>query len=211
MTATAPDADGVSLDEWMDATTPAFDDTPERFAIEADAQADWAIRKLKQANERIEQAETDAKDWRKKIDTWLAKRTAADRDTAGTMERLLVDYHRRLLEAAMEAGVPEREWPKSWPLPNGTLWSRAGSVSVEVTNEDDLLAWLWTYRPELVKVEPKRGEVKQAFQPVWVDADRDNPVPDGVEAVAALVTEDGEAVPGVRLVRGARSYTPKPS
>lgn len=185
----------LSLDEWMDAALEAPAE-PARFTITDTSTADWALRKVRQAQEAIAAAEAEAAEWRERIDAWVEARTRSHRDTAQFMEGLLTAWHRSLFDEAVAEGLPEREWPKTIALPSGKLTSSAGAESLVVDEPHVLIGWLSrAKRADLLKVDVRVGDVKAAFG----------------HADGRLVTEDGEIVPACRLQRGDRSFKVKPS
>jgi hypothetical protein len=130
-----------------------------------------------------------------------------------------------VLEGWMRAVAADDPKVRTESLPNGTLRLRAAQYRVEVTDEAELRSWLWTHRPDLLKitVEPKAGDVKaatatatdaktrakqEAERPYRVGPEVSRPktrtaeeAARGAETWFAVVTGDGEVVPGVAMAR----------
>lgn len=178
----------VDYDEHEPATWPEEERTAWR--IWSDRAADWAMRKLARAQQeraRIITAFDDAQaDLTERRNRALAK---PERDIDFFTTHLAA-YHADLFEQG-RAGT-------SYPLAYGTLTSRALPGRIEVTDEAAFREWAeGTNRLDLlrVKVEPD----KQALKALPAHDD------------GRLMTGEGELVPGVVLVAGERSFTPKPA
>lgn len=194
-----------SLDEWMDEDVPGteIDDQGEsvpgpRFEITTIEQLDWALRKIRVTQGRVADRTAQAQAWIERVTSWLA---AANRDDLARIERLegrCEAYHRRELEAARAAELPEKQWPKTITAPHGKLTSTAGRESVVVDDEDAVREWA---RASAVDVwgEPKLLTSKLREQ-------TDVKVEDNRRVLVFM----GEVVPGVHVEIGDRSYKVKP-
>lgn len=182
-----------------DLTHPLDDLQPEareRFTIQDDGAAAWAMRKLrairsKQAeNSRIAQDEID------RVQMWLKEVNAPlDRD-ASYFEGILRDYAIRCRES-MDDGR------KSLNLPTGKVATRVGSDKFEI-DATAFLPWAKQNAPQLIRVkeEPNLSALKEFAVP---PSDAPSATSDGV-----AITSDGEVIPGVRVTPGELSVTVTP-
>jgi hypothetical protein len=122
------------------------------------------------------------------------------------LERVLQQFH-----VAVLARSPASTTVK---LPSGELTARAGGVEWVIEDEEALRSWLKDHMP--VVLEPQeppaaklnRATLKERLKDgAVVDQKKGGQVPlieDGT-----VVSPDGEAVPGLRIVAKPRTYTPK--
>lgn len=90
---------------------------------------------------------------------------------------------------------------KTVPLPSGTLKSRMGQPTVEVTDEDALLAWAVANRPDVVDFPPPPDpKVKKVDLKKVIKAEAT--VSDGVPLLGA----DREPIPGVVVTEAERKF-----
>jgi phage host-nuclease inhibitor protein Gam len=157
------------------------DDTSDRFVIEDEAQAEWALRKLaRYARDR--QTKVDVAQAEKaRIDAWLE-------DETGKLDRH-ADYFRSILADYMRRRHEDDPKVKTLSLPSGTLKARKGRPRVTVTDLDALEAWV---------DEHEAGELLR----VKVEADK--------RAILGRVEVDGEVPPGVEIEPGGVSFTADP-
>ncbi len=178
--ARADDFEGVQVD-------PAdvdFDDpeTRERWRVDGDKTAGWALGKLAAARAEQARLQANADELIDTIRYQLGLDLKPVEDRAAFFESCLIEYRRSL-----EADNPDL--PKTYKLPLGALKRRAGRVSTKVTEPDDLVSWLlnrdlW----DACKIEPSVSAVKAVF-------------PDLVDP------ESGELLPGIHFEVGPESYT----
>lgn len=143
----------------------------ERFAIENDEQAEWAIRKIKEARE-------NAAMWKAYYAEQTRKINEANDATIIHMESLLAAYF-------MNVPHKQAKTQESYPLPSGKLVMKKEKLDFEVT--DGLLDWLKANAPEKVRVkeEPNLAELRKAV----------TVAEDGV-----YLTETGEKIIGLKPV-----------
>lgn len=121
------------LDEQPDpdyAPLPASESTVGRWRVEADDQAEWALRKLALANEEMRRLAEQAQEWERRIRAWFQQAAATHERTAAFMEDRLADYALRLRAAG---------GPATLQLPSGTIKTTEQKPAVEVA-DDALLA-----------------------------------------------------------------------
>lgn len=177
--------------EAIDPDDPQTWDEPEREAwrITNDGVADWSMRKLARAQQErqriVDRFEEAMRDLTQRRDHAL-RRPERDIEFFG---HHLSEYHAALYEAG-KAGT-------TYPLAYGNLTSRQQPARVEIIDADAFTEWAeGTNRLDLlrVKVEPDKTALKRL------------PHKDG-----SIVDEEGEVVPGVVVVEGERTFTPKPA
>lgn len=152
------------------------DEQRERFKIENDTMATWAMRKLAtiQSKQRENVAIGDAEVQR--INEWVESVNKPLERDASFFENILADYGRR------QRIENDR---KSISLPHGEIKTRAGSDKWLI-NPALTLEWLRANgHDNLIKVkeEPSLTAMKEAF------------ITDGERAL----TQDGEVVPGIAV------------
>lgn len=114
--------------------------TQERFTIEDDSQAAWAMRKLRDLRRRQTEINDVVLTEVEAINEWAERqRGKLDRDL-GHFENLLIEY------ATKQRQTQDR---KSIELPTGRVTSRMSTESWSVSN--DFLKWAKDFAPELVR------------------------------------------------------------
>lgn len=164
----------ISLAEWLSAPPADFPlEAPERWSVQDDGAAAWAIKKLRGIREHIAMNESIAQEEIARINEWLKGVNKTLTDSAGFFEINLKNY---ALEQRRDADR------KSIKLPHGTLQTTAGQTKWTIDNEV-FIAWAKINAPDLVKIEesPKLGEAKKVFN----------------AANGVAVTQEGEIVAGV--------------
>lgn len=151
----------------------------QRFRVTDMRRATWAMGRLRAALEQIGEIEGTAAEQRRLIDAWAERETGLLRRRAEYFEGLLTEWH-----AAVLAEDPNR---KTVRLPGGELKARKAPDGVEIESTEQFIAWALTARPEFVRVKTTQAvafaEVKQA------------------------ALKDGEALPGVTVVRGQVNHS----
>ena len=186
--------------------TDAPDEVREAWQIDGDNQANWALRKQAKADQEIARIKAAANAEIEKIKAWQADALKKPERDAEFFAGKLTDWHmRNIYAAAKEAGA---EWtdeglaevwaklPKSRKLPAGTVSARMNPESVEVVDEETFVGWAMAAGYEdFLRVKPNVSELKR------LRASGDG----------AVITPEGEAVPGVQRKPGAISFTAKPT
>ncbi len=192
----------TGLDEFLaDAHEPAAASDRDAYRIGGVREADWAARKLRQAQARIAEAETEAAGQKAEIDEWLCHERQVHQPDVDYFTGLLTRWWQGEISVALdEAG---NDWTrvktKTRRLPSGVqIAARKNPDSLVVDDPDAFLAWLKANRPELVETieKPKAGEAKRMLLAGARDPDDLDPW----ATVAALRDPDtGETVPGVTV------------
>lgn len=154
----------------------------ERWRIDGDNTATWALRKLaaiQAERDRIKllhQAEVS------RLDAW-----AADADRALSHDADF--FTARLTEYRLELEQANPDLPKTYKLPAGSLARRAGRESTYIGDEAEFIAWATVNCPDALRVTAKVAPLAK-----WERTTTDGEV--------RVVSPDGELVPGVRIIRG---------
>lgn len=134
------DADAAAVDPEVAAEWLAADDSAQslaarvaRWRIEADDQAEWALRKLAVANEELRRFTEQAQEWANRIHAWFLQASREHERTASFMRDRLEDYGLRRREAGGGATLT---------LPSGTIRTTASGEAVEVENDEELYVLL---------------------------------------------------------------------
>lgn len=156
------------------------------FEINDDAAADWAIRKIAQAQQRIEARKRFVEAELQRLADWKQAMDAKDQQTIDYMTGLLHRYFERL----RESGVLGKS--KTYVLPHGRLQARSVGPKWRKVDEQALARWA-----------EQRGLVRTKIEPAWADIAKSlRPAADHIGAPALFVDpETGELVevPGVAL------------
>lgn len=179
------------LADWTDPHdphVPADPEARERWTIDGEATATWALRRLAAARAELARIEDRFADERDRLDRWATDASRGPLHDADFFTDKLIEYRRQL-----EAADPKLR--ATYPLPGGALKRRKGSQSVEVTDEASFVEWATTNAPRLLTVAPSKAAIREDL----VVAD---------EETGALVDPTtGEQVPGVTRSRGADTYS----
>jgi phage host-nuclease inhibitor protein Gam len=174
----------VELDEYQ-RPEEAKNQDRERFRIDTDEQATWAIRKLRSLRSRKAEIDKIAADEEQRIRDWrddaLSSLTGDDAYFAG----ILIDYARRQRDA---------EGRKSISLPYGTIKSRAAQPRVQVTDPAGFMAWARASHPDMIRIkeEPDLTAIKAAAD---------------ISGSQAVDPSTGEIIPGVAVEQRDATYT----
>lgn len=133
-----------------------FTDIKAPFEIKDDKAADWALRKIREAEARIEQVQRFADERKAEIDAWAETATEREAHTITFFTGLLQAYHHSIYK--------ENHRIKTIKLPAGELQLRKSQPQY-IRDDDKLTAWLKAHRPEFVRIKesPDWAEAKRAF------------------------------------------------
>jgi phage host-nuclease inhibitor protein Gam len=195
----------TSLEEYLlesyEAPEDLADTENQRFRIQDDNQADWALRKIARARQDMKEAEETAAMEIEKINRWLDGQRDESLRTELFFTVLLQEYY--------EPRFMTNPDKKTYKLPSGKVQRRTQQPQFDRDNEA-LLAWLkqrgMTDYVE-VKETPKWGELKQQVQVVGEhvvikDGPLKGEIIDGVEVVHRppifrVVTTEGDDGNGI--------------
>ena len=186
----------TELDDHLAIPPEGWDPDPEqreRFVVDNDAKANWALRKLARTRAEKERLTHQAQQKIAHVETWLA-------DVLGPLEhdeqyftQLLYGYRLRL-----QADNPDQK--PHYPLVDGRLILAAGSKSTRVTDDTEFTRWALDNAPETLSYKPLVSRMGD-----WPRQE----LPDG--RVAIVDPETGEFVPGVFEVTGEERFEVRPA
>lgn len=195
----------TSLEEYLlesyEAPEDLADTENQRFRIQDDNQADWALRKIARARQDMKEAEETAAREIEKINRWLDGQRDESLRTELFFTVLLQEYY--------EPRFMTNPDKKTYKLPSGKVQRRTQQPQFDRDNEA-LLAWL--KQREMtdyieVKETPKWGELKQQVQVVGEhvvikDGPLKGEIIDGVEVVHRpptfrVITTEGDDGNGI--------------
>lgn len=114
------------------------------FQVKDLASADWAVRKAKAAEARMQKRAELAEEYRYKIAQWLTEANKADLAT--------VEYMAMVLKPFVESELDGRK-TRAVKLPSGNVGLRKLPEKVEIGDEAALLAHLESHFPECLRVK----------------------------------------------------------
>jgi len=178
----------MDINDFAGKNDPVIPEQREQFRIKDDAEAIWAMRKLKHYRDQISANCDLAVAERIRINEWEERvntRIGAEFDY---FTAILIRYGREQREA---------EGRKSIDTPFGVVKSRQGQPKWEV-DDAEFIAWAKENSPDLVRVkeEPALAEIKKRFE-----------IADTATLGVVAVSEDGQIVPGVRVTPVGISYS----
>lgn len=135
--------EGLSLEDYLildgapDALMGIDDAVSEQISapvINNDDEALWAMRRLAQAQRRIEAVKAQAQVEIDRINRWIENNTISQARTVERIERLLGDY-------LMTVREDETDGRKKLDFPDGTVSSRVTPSKVAVDDAEAFIAW----------------------------------------------------------------------
>ena len=105
-----------------------------KFRIKSDDEALWAMRRLAQAQRRIDAVKAQAQVEIDRINAWVDNNTIDNKATVGYFDRILGDY-------LMTVRENEADGRKSLDFPDGTVSSRSTQPKVAVDDLEAFLTW----------------------------------------------------------------------
>lgn len=150
----------------------------ERFEIDSDQKAEWALQKIKEAR-------SDRDRWVKFYETQIEKVKYECNENTATLESMLQGYFDR---------VPHRETKtqSAYDLPGGKLVLKKQGPEFEC-NDEQLVPWLEENAPEFVKVKKSSD---------WGNFKKTVAIFNGL-----VVDENGEVVPGITVTERPDKFT----
>jgi phage host-nuclease inhibitor protein Gam len=152
----------------------------EQFTIDSLSKASWATARILEAEERITQRATLAKEYKDRIDAWL--------DTANNQDNDSITYLSFLLQPYVESEVSKLHKSKTISLPTGSLSLRKLPERLEITNPTAALTYCEIEHPEAIIIKK--------------DLDK--------SILKDLILKQAEPIPGVDAELGAEKLYVKP-
>lgn len=172
-------SDSIEAVTWDKETNPAWDDR-ERFRIEHDEQAVWAMRKMAASRKRLDEIKEIADAEIERIQSWAEHQSRVPMRDAEYFQAILEEYGR----------AQRAEGRKTVSTPYGSIKSRLGQPRYTFTDKEEFISWAQRNRPDwlVVKPEPLLSVIK---------AESSGP--------ADAIT--GEIIPGLTIDPAAISFT----
>lgn len=158
---------------------------PQRFRIETDMTAAWAMRKLRAVTLRRDHNSEIATKQIADIQRW-------EREANARHERDITFFTALLKEYALDCRYNPDDGRKTISVPGGKVQTRSGTLRWKIDNET-FIAWARSSHPDLIRVkeEPALTEVKATLN---------------VEN-ETVFTDTGEIVPGIEVEQGEPTAT----
>jgi hypothetical protein len=136
---------------------------PETFSVHDDASANWVLRKV-----------VEARAYAKRVKAWAD----SELKRAASEEEFFLRMYGRQLEDWARSQIKSRR-RKSLRLPAGTIGFRIAPISLQVRDEQKLIAWCRSALPEALKIQTH--VLKQQVKEHVVSTGE---CPDGAEVVS---------------------------
>ncbi|MDZ4324276.1 MAG: host-nuclease inhibitor Gam family protein [Pseudomonas sp.] len=163
---------------------------PEGFVIDNDGAADWALRRIGQAEARMRRDAATVRAEQERWNTWQAKRDEQNQATIDRFQSMLSAYYDQLKASGM---LPRNS--RSYRLPHGVLQARLHEIQWE-RKEAEILAWAKAVNgADLVEV---RESLRWAEVKKRIGSERNE------IGAPAIDMGTGEYVPGLQVGLPAR-------
>ena len=174
---------------FVDTETTGLDLDPEAAAEDFEPvstdDANRLLWHLRQEKASIAHAQALYQAEAERLGLWLVDRTEGAQRRVEALERTLEGWARMVHTADPKA--------KTFDLPNGVIRVRPARAHVEISDPDEMVRWAFAAkRFDLLNITPAKGNLAS------LTAKRDEETEDCL--VDALLTEEGERVPGVASV-----------
>lgn len=165
----------------------------ERFKITDDDRACWALQKIKELEDQVEEKEALAQRQIDQVNNWLDKETSSLEKQINNFKNMLFEYAQQLRE--------EDPTMKTHSLPFGKLQFRKRRPKWQY--EDELLDTVKDRIPDAVRV--KEDVDKRTLKKIVKDSGQYKILDDG----RVVDTETGEFVHGLKVVDRGESFKVK--
>ncbi|HSH23994.1 MAG TPA: host-nuclease inhibitor Gam family protein [Massilibacterium sp.] len=170
------------LNDFLDEQENTNDD---RFKVENEQQANWALRKIKQYKDAIEKTNSLAEEEKEKIDMWAKQENESHKDSIDYFQSLLAEYAMSLKEDDPKL--------KTISLPNGKLQFRKQRPKWEYKDDVLVKSLKKAGMDNLIRVkeQPNKSDIKKAVEIV-----------DG----KAINKETGEVIEGITVTERGEAF-----
>jgi len=162
----------------------------ERFSIQNDSQATWAMKKLREVLKKQEEQLAITRNEISILERWME--TVKDRHSYPVQyfEGVLSDYARR----QREEGV------KTVLTPYGKAATRISDFKINCSNPDEFLKWAKTYLPQAIRTK------EELATSVLKELVKDGKLITDFEKLK-MITSDGEVMPAIVLTAPSVTVT----
>lgn len=165
----------------------------ERFVVDDDDKACWALQKIKELEDQVEEKEALAQRQIDQVNNWLDKETSSLEKKINNFNNMLFEYAQQLRE--------EDPTMKTHSLPFGKLQFRKRRPKWQY--EDELLDTVKEKIPDAVRV--KEDVDKRTLKKIVKDSGEYKILDDG----RVVNTDNGEFVEGLKVVDRGESFKVK--
>lgn len=125
------------------------------FTVDTPEKAAWAARKIKAAQDRIEERKDLARSYKAQIDTWFKKSIEEDEDSIVHMKQLLQPY--------VEKEISVQRKSKTLRLPGISVQLRKKPDRIEVVEKETAISFCEANHPDavIIKKEVSKSYLKQ--------------------------------------------------
>jgi hypothetical protein len=193
------------LDQHLDAEhqddTERLDKKVGTWQVDSEKAAEWAMRKLRDADREIAHQQALADDYHQQIDIWFERVTKKASQSAEFFAAHLVLFQQARLAVDPKAG--------SLKLPSGVIKvsDRSKTATVKIDDQDVFKEWAKANLPAEILAEVVVPQPEKVLPSKLKDAVVAKQLDDGGWVV---VSEAGEPVPGAVANPGSLSITPTP-
>lgn len=170
-----------SLHEYLEEQEQVTD----RFKVQDDEQANWALRKIARVDEKLAESRETAKKEIDKVKTWLEQTEKQLNSEREYFEGLLLEY-------ALEMGLDKAK-KRSKALPNGRFRFKKQGEDWRIDNDVVISQLESLGLDHLIKVEkkPKKAEIKKEVK---------------VHNGKAVHAESGELIEGITVIDKGKKF-----
>jgi len=156
------------------------DALPEAFAIDDLDMASWAVAKILESEARIEQRSRLAKEFKSRIDGWLASANRRDDESVSRLSFLLEPYVRKEISNLRNS--------RTLSLPTGLASLRRLPDRLDIIDGDEAIAYCEAEHPEAIIVRKEHDKAR----------------------VKDLILHHAEPIPGIAAELGSDKLYVKP-
>lgn len=163
-----------------------------RWRIDDPVLADWALRKLREAEIRIDEIDRQRTQFVAGIERWYDEQTKNYRGAVSFFTQHLEDFGRR-----WRASIPPSR-PKTLALPSGAVKTHTSKAAVVIEDPKIVLDWAKENEPTLVHSETREWVlVSEVRDFVEIKVDVDEEAPELITKTLVVHRVTAEIVPGL--------------
>ncbi len=164
--------DSLEIPELEDILIPGSLEQKEPFIIDTPEKSAWAARKIIDGENRIQQYTDQAKEYKKRIDSWFQKAVQREMES--------VNYLKTIVRPFIEQEISRQVKSKTIRYPGLSIQLRKKPDRVEITDTDIALSFCEANHPDAVVV---KKSLSKSF-------------------LKNLLAKKGEIIPGTSIVPG---------
>lgn len=160
------------------------------WRVSSDDEAEWALRKLADAQQAIAEHQARAEAWARRIAEWFQHATAEERRTVEFFTAHLSLYGRRRRDATGAASLA---------LPSGRVKTRRQAPAIVITDPDAVLAWAREAAPQIIRTREEVLVTALREVAELIDDNSEGDLSAGVKRVAPDGEVTVEPIPGAAV------------